>query len=105
MMGHYWTADDHPAARQAQIEDWLEDLDEFDVAIVRAACREWRQTQSRRPTPADIRFLAIGEVRRCNPDPEPVYLPPPEPKPKTAEDLAYVDRIMAAWRTGGGHYE
>ena len=60
-MAHYWTADETATVRREQTEDWLEDLVEFGPGIVAAACREWRQTQHRRPTPADIRTLCIAE--------------------------------------------
>lgn len=63
LLGHYWTADDPPQARQAQIEDWLEDLREFGPAIVADACREWRRRDdNRRPTPGQIRAMC-NEVR------------------------------------------
>jgi hypothetical protein len=61
LLSHYWTADDHPATRQAQIEDWIEDLVDFKIEDVEAACREWRRTQTHRPTPAQI----IALVRQC----------------------------------------
>jgi hypothetical protein len=81
LLRHYWTADDHPASRQAQIEDWLEDLTELPIECVEEACREWRRTQpDKRPGPGHIRMLAIVEQRRRNPSPEPVYLPAPEPR-------------------------
>lgn len=79
------------------MEDWIEDLMEFDPEIVEGACREWRQTERRRPTPADIRLLAIAEQRRLHP-----ALPAPEPReeapspPPTAEEIAHVDAIVAA---------
>ncbi len=98
-MSHYWTADDHPAVRQAQIEDWLEDLCEFGVELVRFACADWRRSQTRRPTPADIRLLAIAEHRRRNPTPDPPYIPPPAPRERTPEDIAHVGRMMALWRS------
>lgn len=60
LLAHYWTADDPPQTRQAQIEDWLIDLREFGPAIVAEACQIWRRTQARRPTPADIRRLCIA---------------------------------------------
>jgi hypothetical protein len=63
-MSHYWTADDPEAARQVQLEDWIEDLFEFSDAIVEEACREWRRIGTRRPLPVDIRVLAIAEQRR-----------------------------------------
>lgn len=58
-MSHYWTADDPIEARREQVRDWIEDLVEFGPATVADACREWRRTQSRRPTPADIRRLCV----------------------------------------------
>jgi hypothetical protein len=64
LMNHYWTSNDHPAIRQAQIEDWIEDLSEFPIEIVEFACRQWRQTEKRRPTPAEIRKLAGVEMQR-----------------------------------------
>ncbi len=63
LMGHYWTADDDPASRRAQAEDWIDDLIEFDVGDVQNACVEWRRSQSRRPTPSDVRLIAIAEQR------------------------------------------
>ena len=57
LLFHYWTADDSPEARQAQIEDWIEDLIEFGPRIVADACQEWRRGHDRRPTPSDIRGL------------------------------------------------
>lgn len=98
LLNHYWTADDDPAMRRAQAEDWIEDLVEFDVGDVQNACVEWRRSQHRRPTPADIRLLAIAEHRRQNPTPEPPYIPLPEPREHTAEEIAEVDRKMRAWR-------
>ena len=64
-MNHYWKEDDHPAVRQAQIEDWIEDLAEFPIEFVASACREWRQTKTRRPTPVEIRELCIGAHRHA----------------------------------------
>src|SRR5262245_12290821 len=73
LLTHYWTADDHRAMRQAQAEDWLEDLAEFPVDVVEVACREWRQSSLRRPTPYEIRSLAVVEQRKRNSDPKPVF--------------------------------
>ena len=61
LLAHYWTTNEPQEVRRAIAEDWLEDLGEFPAEVVEAACREWRQTQSRRPTPADIRTLCIAE--------------------------------------------
>lgn len=63
LLSHYWTADDHEQTRQAQIEDWLDDLVEFGPVIVADACAAWRRGYRTRPTPADIRKLAFEDQR------------------------------------------
>jgi hypothetical protein len=68
-MNHYWTSDDPIAMRQAQIEDWIDDLIEFPLHAIEEAIREWRQTQTRRPTPAQIRSLAVAAQRASRPLP------------------------------------
>ena len=88
--------------RQAQIEDWLEDLIEFGPADVAEACREWRQdtTQAtRRPTPTDIRRLCVKRQYHRWQDEQrklPPPLPEPEPPPVSEEDKEYVDRAVQA---------
>jgi hypothetical protein len=75
------------------MEDWLEDLKEFPAMFVAEACREWRQDLERgqwRPTPTDIRRLAIEarhawELRKAPPRPR---LAPPSPEPVLSEEEA-----------------
>jgi hypothetical protein len=76
-MNHYWKENDHPAARQAQVEDWIEDLVEFSDEAVEAACRGWRQSETRRPTPAEIRSLTVMAEERIR-TAKHRALPPPE---------------------------
>lgn len=65
LLGHFWTANDTTAARQAQIEDWLEDLREFRSAIVAEACTEIRHRPgTKRPMPGDVRILCLDIQRR-----------------------------------------
>lgn len=64
LLSHYWTGEDRIETRQAQIEDWIEDLIEFDLAAVAEACQQWRRTERRRPAPAEIRKLAAEEQWR-----------------------------------------
>jgi hypothetical protein len=74
LLSHYWTADDDPALRELQAEDWLESLEEFTLEDIRAACRVWRDTQTHRPTIARIRELAranaLARIKQL-PEPEP----------------------------------
>ena len=99
LMNHYWTAADPPAVRQAQLDDWLEDLVEFGPELVRLACVEWRQENSRRPTPADIRLLAIREQRRRAPPPLPPPPPPEFPPPTEAEKRAVSELVAQITRS------
>ena len=59
-LSHYWVADDSEEAREAQIADWIEDLIEFGPTLVAEALKDWRQTESRRPTIAQVRTRCIG---------------------------------------------
>jgi hypothetical protein len=62
LLSHYWTAADPAEVRQAQLKDWVDDLLEFGPEIAEEACTRWRrQPGGRRPTPGDIRTLAIEE--------------------------------------------
>jgi hypothetical protein len=89
LLRHYWTADELPASREAQILDWIEDLVEFGPDIVAAACREWRRrSDGRRPTPGQVRKLAIEERDLRS---RPLRLAPPD-----AERIAQLRAEMAA---------
>jgi len=60
LMSHYWLADEHPAVRRAQLEDWLSDMVDFSPSIVSDACAEWRRRDdSRRPTPGQVRAICF----------------------------------------------
>jgi hypothetical protein len=98
-MNHYWTANDPVAMRQAQIEDWIEDLVEFPIECIEEACREWRrQPDNRRPTPGEIRSLAMAHQQRRNRGV--IALPAPD-----VWELSYGDlqkRITERWGNGWG---
>lgn len=57
--------------RRAQANDWLDDLREFHEAVVWEACGEWRRTQTRRPTPSEIRKLCLDASYDALPPPLP----------------------------------
>jgi hypothetical protein len=133
LLNHFWTAADHPAVRQAQIEDWLDDLREFDYAEIADACRDWRRGHTKRPTIAEIRNLCREAKRQPAPaktdmdeyaqsvgwrdnaermqaiadsnwrkrqrdaqlGPMPVPTKPAPYRPPTAEDIAYVEQLVA----------
>jgi len=79
-MSLYWTAEETIELREAQMQMWLTDLDEFDLECITAAVTEWRQEQTRRPLPADIRRLAVREQRKRP------ALPPPPFRPRLAAE-------------------
>jgi hypothetical protein len=103
---HYYSPGDlSEAARKAMAQDWVEDLVEFGPTAVAHGCREWRQTQSKRPTPADIRRLCIESQNRRRENAV-RSLPPPardaEPPPMSAEEraecIALADKAIANLR-------
>lgn len=101
LLRHYWTADDDPATRQAQIEDWIDDLGEFPSEIVEEACRMWRRANKHRPTPAEIRSLALAENAYRQPV---ALLPPNEPGRYVGPEGRCQDRWSSCaerWRTRG----
>ena len=58
LLSLYWTAEETIELREAQMQMWLEDLEEFDLDIIRGALIEWRRTPNqRRPAPGDIRAM------------------------------------------------
>jgi hypothetical protein len=69
LLNHFWTAADPPAVRQAQIEDWLEDLREFAYDDISAACRDWRRAHTKRPSIAEIRNLCREAHQQPRPAP------------------------------------
>lgn len=73
LIAHYWLPNEDQAMLRAKYEDWLEDLREFPARIVAGACREWRRSATRRPTPADI----IRLCREATPRRRPTAPPPP----------------------------
>lgn len=76
---HFWAPSDlSDAARKAMAADWVDDLREFGPDIVSVACGEWRRAQSKRPTIADIRRLAIEEQTRRAEHQELAALPSPD---------------------------
>lgn len=61
---HFYSPGDlSESARTAMAQDWVNDLFEFGSGIVANACREWRNTKTHRPTPADIRLLCVEAQR------------------------------------------
>lgn len=61
---HFATADEPVDVRKSIALDWLEDLSEFSASQVQWAAREWRRSQSLRPTIAEIRNLATQAQRK-----------------------------------------
>lgn len=81
LMSHYWAANEDPRLRAAIAADWLDDLREFDAEWVRDACRDWRRSQAKRPTIADIRARCVDTAERYR-------RPPPRREPTHDERVA-----------------
>src|ERR1051326_7579990 len=58
LLSHYWTADEPAAVREAQIEDWLDDLHEFPLALIEEAYRRGARGNGRGLRPAGISGVA-----------------------------------------------
>lgn len=81
------------AMREAQAQDWLTDLREFDPVVVAAACTRWRRRPGgRRPTPGDIRAACIEEQREYGTGLP--RLPAPGHRERFAEQKARRDEKM-----------
>jgi len=67
LLTHYGTTNEPAAVRRREMQDWLDDLVEFDVDIVADACTDWRRRPGgRRPTPGDIRSLCVERQSERN---------------------------------------
>lgn len=84
-MSHYWASDTPTEIRREMAMDWLDDLREFGPDIVSGACGAWRRSQTRRPTPADIRALCIREREEHSSPSDHLALPSPEQRRSLAE--------------------
>jgi hypothetical protein len=86
----------HPALREGQATDWIDDLREFPAALVKEAVRRWRQSAEsrRRPLPIDIRLICVERQRETAPANN--RLPPPEAAPSRRWD-DFTDEEKAAF--------
>lgn len=95
LLVHYWTENMPASMREAQAQDWLEDLREFGPGVVSAACTEWRQKPGgKRPTPGDIRVLCIERQRFAK------AFPALPARDTTEEDAR---RLADKWAQGHGY--
>ncbi len=98
-------------------EDWVTDLTEFAPQTVARACAEWRRSQSKRPTIADIRKLCIEDREIYSPQPRHDALSGPDARDAYARSVGFsswlerqdaIDaqqeayRKAEAWRAAGG---
>lgn len=79
LLSHYWVGIENDALRRRLLGEWLYDLEAFSAANVVSSCTEWRRTQHRRPTPADIIALCREVQTAWEPAPKYVELPAPPP--------------------------
>lgn len=65
LLSHYFTATKNENINGMIAMDWIESLSPFPQIAIESAIRHWRDNDSRKPKPADIRKLAVrafGEV-------------------------------------------
>lgn len=61
-LGHGFQIDQDPDVRKMILSDWIEDLREIPQVAVEAAFKEWRRSSRSKPTPFDIRRMALQLV-------------------------------------------
>jgi hypothetical protein len=92
LLAFYWQdrePDDLVLAEQGRL--WCDDLEAFPRAVIEAALNQWRRTQTRRPSPADI----IALCRKHMPRPTAVaQLEPPERR-TTPEERERIQAMVA----------
>jgi hypothetical protein len=78
--------------RRAQIEDWIDDLVGFPLDKIEGACTEWRRSENRRPTPADIRKILTRNAPMPRTESCHQRFPP---DPRTRDGIADARRAIA----------
>jgi hypothetical protein len=59
LLAHYWQDGDDVTTKTMVGIDWIEALEVFPQTAIEKACRWWRDNETRKPKPADIRRLTI----------------------------------------------
>lgn len=62
LLSHYWQPDEPPEMIAARLNDWTDDLSGFPQWAITAACKRYRQGETRRPVPADIVTRCAAEM-------------------------------------------
>ena len=63
LLSHYFVPDIPEAAQAAIMVDWVDALHEFPYWAVKKACDNWRNWETKKPTPAHIRTMCMDAVR------------------------------------------
>lgn len=63
LLEHFWTSKRDPAVERAIAEDWADALKDQPWFAIEAACKHWRDTQTKTPKIADILRLSNAERR------------------------------------------
>ncbi|MFK7944629.1 MAG: hypothetical protein AB8B85_17210 [Paracoccaceae bacterium] len=63
-LGHGFQIDQDPDVRKMILSDWIEDLRDIPQQATEAAFKEWRRSSRSKPTPFDIRRMAL---QKCLP--------------------------------------
>lgn len=59
LLSHYFLASTSDGLNKAVATDWVESLSVFPQDCIEKACAEWRDEETKKPKPADIRKLCI----------------------------------------------
>lgn len=61
LLEHFWTSKREPSVEKAIAEDWADALRGLPWFAIEAACKHWRDTETRAPKIADILKFANAE--------------------------------------------
>jgi hypothetical protein len=86
----YWADDVSDRLDAAIGKWWADDLESFPKPVIEAAINDWRRSQTKRPTPADM----IQLCGRHMPKPRPVLVQMPERGPMTPEGKARIEEMI-----------
>jgi hypothetical protein len=90
LLSLYWRDVASERLDEAQGRWWADDLEAFPQTVIEAAINDWRRSQTKRPTPADM----IQLCGRHMPKSRPVLVQMPEREPMTPEGKARIEEMI-----------
>lgn len=93
LLSHYYQPEVPAGVDELAMADWISVLGDLPQEAVTGAIQEWLRDETRRPTPAGIRKLALARIERPRPV---VFTTPFAPAPRG--DMVVPDEELARRR-------